>query len=68
MQTTVTENELDLSELDAMLQEAENQVAALQSQINALESENADLLKKSQKRAWKMRRCTGSSTTRTRHR
>ncbi len=46
MQTTVTENELDLSELDAMLQEAENQVAALQSQINALENENADLLKK----------------------
>ena len=46
MQTTVTENELDLSELDAMLQEAENQVAALQSQINALESENGDLLKK----------------------
>lgn len=46
MQTTVTENELDLSELDAMLQEAENQVAAILSQINALESENADLLKK----------------------
>lgn len=46
MQTTVTENELDLSELDTMLQEAENQVAAIQSQINALESENADLLKK----------------------
>ena len=38
MQTTVTENELDLSELDAMLQEAENQVAAIQSQINALEA------------------------------
>lgn len=68
MQTTVTENELDLSELDAMLQEAENQVAAIQSQINALESENADLLKKSPRQAWKMRRCTGSSTTRTRHR
>ena len=46
MQTTVTENELDLSELDAMLQEAEKQVAVLQSQINALENENADLLKK----------------------
>lgn len=51
-----------------MLQEAENQVAAIQSQINALESENADLLKKSPRQAWKMRRCTGSSTTRTRHR
>ena len=46
MQTTVTENELDLSELDAMLQEAENQVAVLQSQINAWENENADRLKK----------------------
>lgn len=68
MQTTVTENELDLSELDAMLQEAENQVAALQSQINALENENADLLKKSPRRAWKMRRCTDSSTMRTKHR
>ena len=37
MQTTVTENKWTCPELDAMLQEAENQVAALQSQINALE-------------------------------
>lgn len=55
MQTTVTENELDLSELDAMLQEAENQVAAIQSQINALESENADLKNRRGKRG----RCGG---------
>lgn len=45
MQTTVTENDLDLSELDALLQEAENKIAALESQINALENENASLLK-----------------------
>ena len=46
MQTSVTENELDFSELDALIREADNQVAVLQSQINALENENADLLKK----------------------
>lgn len=46
MLTTITDNELDTSELDGMLQEAENQVAALQSQIKALEDENAVLLKK----------------------
>ena len=46
MQTSVTENELDLSELDALLQEAGNQVGVLESQIAVLESENADLLKK----------------------
>ena len=67
MQTTVTENELDLSELDAMLQEAENQVAAIQSQINALESEKCQPDEK-RRGSVKMRRCTGSSTTRTRHR
>ena len=46
MQTSVTENELDLSELDALLQEAGNKVGVLESQIAVLESENADLLKK----------------------
>lgn len=46
MQTSVTDNELDFSELDALIQEADNQVAALQSQISTLEQENADLLKK----------------------
>ncbi len=45
MQTTVLENDLDLSELDALLQEAENKISALESQINALENENASLLK-----------------------
>lgn len=53
MQTSVTENELDLSELDALIREADNQVAVLQSQISALEKENADLLKKLPRRAWK---------------
>lgn len=46
MQTTVTDNELDTSELDGMVQEAENQVSVLQSQIKALEDENEILLKK----------------------
>lgn len=46
MQTSVTENELDLSELDALLQEATNKAAVLESQIGVLESENAALLKK----------------------
>lgn len=46
MQTSVTENELDFSELDALIREADNKVAVLQSQINALERENTDLLKK----------------------
>ena len=46
MLTSVTENELDFSELDALIREADNQVAVLQSQISALEQENADLLKK----------------------
>jgi hypothetical protein len=46
MQTSVTENELDLSELNSMVQEADNKVALLESQIKALENENAALLKK----------------------
>lgn len=46
MQTSVTENELDLSELDDLLQEAENKAAFLESQILTLENENAALLKK----------------------
>ena len=46
MQTSVTENELDLSELNSMVQEADNKVALLESQIKVLENENAALLKK----------------------
>lgn len=46
MQTTVTENELDFSELDALIQEADSRVAALESQVTTLERENEDLLKK----------------------
>ena len=46
MQTTVTENELDFSELDALIQEADSRVATLESQVITLERENEDLLKK----------------------
>lgn len=46
MQTTVTENELDFSELDALIQEADSRVTALESQVATLERENEDLLKK----------------------
>ena len=46
MQTSVTENNLDLSELDAMLSEANAKVSALEAQIRALEDENTILLKK----------------------
>ncbi|WP_431833681.1 hypothetical protein [Bacteroides hominis] len=46
MQTTVTENELDFSELDALIQEADSWVSALESQVATLERENEDLLKK----------------------
>lgn len=45
MQTTVTENELDFSELDALIQEADSRVSALESQVATLERENEDLLK-----------------------
>lgn len=46
MQTSVTENNLDLSELDVLLNEANSQAANLEAQIGALENENTDLLKK----------------------
>lgn len=45
MQTSVSDNNLDLSELDAQQREADSQVATLQSQINQLETENATLLR-----------------------
>ena len=46
MQTSVTENNLDLSELDALLNEANSQAANLEAQIGTFENENAVLLKK----------------------
>lgn len=46
MQTTVTDNGLDTSELDGMEQEADSEIASLQAQIDALEAENAALLEK----------------------
>ena len=45
MLTSVSDNNLDLSELDEQKREADNQVATLQSQINQLETENARLMK-----------------------
>ena len=46
MKTTVTEGNLDLSELDKMQQEADSKVAMLQAQIGQLEAENKELLRK----------------------
>ncbi len=45
MRTSVTEENLDLSELDEMKQEAEGQLSTIQSQISVLESENEALVK-----------------------
>ena len=46
MKTSVTEGNLDLSELDKMQQEADSKVAMLQAQIGLLETENKELLRK----------------------
>ena len=46
MKTTVTESNLDLSELGKMQQEADSKVAMLQAQIRQLETENKELLRK----------------------
>ena len=46
MKTSVTEGNLDLSELDKMRQEADSKVAMLQAQIGQLEAENKELLRK----------------------
>jgi predicted RNA-binding Zn-ribbon protein involved in translation (DUF1610 family) len=46
MQTTVTENSLDLSELNQQESEAQSKVTLLQQQISQLESENKTLLLK----------------------
>ena len=45
MATTLTESSIDTSELDSQCQEAESEIALLQSQIDALEAENSELLK-----------------------
>lgn len=45
MKTTLSDEDLDLSELDAMQKEADNMVSTLQSQISALEKENESLIK-----------------------
>ena len=46
MKTSVTEGNLDLSELDKMQQVADSKVAMLQAQIGQLETENKELLRK----------------------
>ena len=46
MKTTVTEGNLDLSELNKMQQEADSKVTMLQAQIGQLETENKELLRK----------------------
>ena len=46
MATSVSESAVNTSELDAKIQECENHISALQSQINTLEAENAELIKK----------------------
>ena len=45
MRTTLTDNELDLSELDELDREYAAQALQIQSQIDALEQENASLVK-----------------------
>jgi len=45
MKTSVTEGNLDLSELDKMQQEADSKVTMLQAQIWQLEAENKELLR-----------------------
>lgn len=44
MKTSVSENALDLSELDEMEREASGKIALLESQISQLETDNKDLL------------------------
>ena len=46
MATSVTESSINTSELDSKIQECESQIAMLQAQIDALETENAELIKK----------------------
>lgn len=46
MATSISESSVNTSELDSKIQECQNQIAMLQAQIDALEAENADLVKK----------------------
>ena len=45
MATSVTETSVNTSEIDAKISDAESHIAMLQSQIDALEAENAELIK-----------------------
>ena len=46
MATSVRESSVNTSELDSKSQECQSQIAMLQAQIDALEAENADLIRK----------------------
>src|SRR5574344_1237457 len=46
MATSVSESSANTSELDGKIQECENHISALQSQINTLEAQNAELIKR----------------------
>lgn len=45
MATSVSESDINTSELDAKIAEAESNISSLQTQIDALEAENAELVK-----------------------
>lgn len=46
MATSVTESSVNTSELDSKIQECQSQISILQTQIDALEAENAELIRK----------------------
>ena len=46
MATSVTESSVNTSELDGKIQECQSQISMLQTQIDALEAENAELIRK----------------------
>lgn len=46
MATSLSESNVNTSEIDAKISEAESQIAMLQAQIDALEAENAELIRK----------------------
>lgn len=45
MATTLTQSDINTSELESKVSEAEGQISAIQAQINSLENENARLIK-----------------------